>query len=224
VKFFIAYLCTALGGLLLVRNLYLIFLVLPDESSQGPVYRILFFHVPAWWTAFLAVTVAAIASIMYLIRRNLRWDSLAVAATEVGLVFLVVGITLGSIWGRVAWGIWWTWDARLTSALICILLYAAYLSVRRNIDDPTQRARIAAVASLFAFCDVPIVWYSIRWWRTQHPQPMELPPDMMSVLLQNWLAIGLIVVALVIVRFEQDEAHRRIAGLRFVRHEVDALR
>ncbi len=105
-KFFIAYLCAALGGLLLVRNLYLIFLVLPDESSQGPVYRILFFHVPAWWTAFLAVTVAAIASIMYLIRRNLRWDSLAVAATEVGLVFLVVGITLGSIWGRVAWGIW----------------------------------------------------------------------------------------------------------------------
>ncbi|HYI95848.1 MAG TPA: cytochrome c biogenesis protein CcsA [Bryobacteraceae bacterium] len=221
-RFFIAYLCAAVGGLLLVRNLYLIFLVLPDESSQGPVYRILFFHVPAWWTAFLAVTVAAIASILYLIRRNLRWDSIAVAATEVGLVFLLVGITLGSIWGRVAWGIWWTWDARLTSALICILLYAAYLAVRRNIDDPTQRARIAAVASLFAFCDVPIVWYSIRWWRTQHPQPMELPPDMMSVLLQNWLAIVLIVVALVIVRFEQEEAHRRIAALRFARHEVNA--
>lgn len=223
-SFSIAYMCAALGGLLLLRNLYLIFLVLPDESSQGPVYRILFFHVPAWWTAFLAVTVAAIASIMYLIRRNLRWDSLAVAATEVGLVFLLVGITLGSIWGRVAWGIWWTWDARLTSALICILLYSAYLVVRNNIDDLTQRARIAAVVSLFAFCDVPIVWYSIRWWRTQHPQPMELPPDMMSVLLQNWLAIGLLVVALVIVRFEQEQAGTKIASLRFSRHEIDALR
>ena len=222
-NFSIAYICATLGGLLLVRNLYFIFLVLPDESSQGPVYRILFFHVPAWWTAFLAVTIAALASIMYLVRRNLRWDSLAVAATEVGLVFLLVGITLGSIWGRVAWGIWWTWDARLTSALICVLLYAAYLAVRNNIEDLTQRARIAAVASLFAFCDVPIVWYSIRWWRTQHPQPMELPPDMMSVLLQNWLAIGLIVLALVIVRFEQEEAHRKIAALRFTRHEV-ALR
>jgi heme exporter protein C len=86
----------------------------------------------------------------------------------VGLVFLLAGITLGSIWGRVAWGIWGTWDARLTSALICVLLYSAYLVVRNNIDDLTQRARIAAVLSLFAFCDVPIVWYSISWWRTQH--------------------------------------------------------
>jgi heme exporter protein C len=142
----------------------------------------------------------------------------------VGLVFLLVGITLGSIWGRVAWGIWWTWDARLTSALICVLLYSAYLVVRNNIDDLTQRARIAAVFSLFAFCDVPIVWYSIRWWRTQHPQPMELPPDMMSVLLQNWLAICLLVIAFVIVRFEQEQAGRKIASLRFARHAMDSVR
>jgi heme exporter protein C len=99
-------------------------------------------------------------------------------------------------------------------------LYAGYLALRSSIDDLTQRARIAAVFSLLAFCDVPIVWYSIRWWRTQHPQPMELPPDMMSVLLQNWLAIMLLVAALVIIRFEQEQANRRIAALRFARHEV----
>lgn len=219
-RFSVAYACAALGGLLLLRNLYLIFLVLPDESSQGPVYRILFFHVPAWWTAFLAVGVGAAASIVYLIRKNLRWDSLAVAANEVGLVFFLVGITLGSIWGRVAWGIWWTWDARLTSALICVLLYAGYLALRRGIDDLTQRARVTAVFSLFAFCDVPVVWYSIRWWRTQHPQPMQLPPDMMSVLLQNWLAIMLLVAALMIIRFQQEETSRQIAAVRSSRHEI----
>ena len=164
--------------------------------------------------------IAALASIMYLVRKNLRWDSIAVAATEVGVAFLLVGITLGSILGRVAWGIWWTWDARLTSALLCVVLYAAYLALRNNIDDLTQRARLSAVFSIFAFCDVPVVWYSIRWWRTQHPQPMELPADMMSVLLLNWLAIMLLVTSLVLIRFEQEQAGRRVAAIRLSKHEV----
>jgi heme exporter protein C len=212
--------CAAIGGLWIAFNLYQIFLVLPDEASQGPVYRILFFHVPAWWTAFSAVGVSAIASAMYLVRRNLVWDGIAVASTEVAVAFLLVGLALGSIWGRVAWGIWWTWDARLTSSLICVLLYAGYLALRNNVEDLTQRARVSAVFSLFAFSDVPIVWYSIRWWRTQHPQPMDLPPDMMSVLLQNWAAIMLVVTALVLIRFEQERLNRRISSLRFARHQA----
>ena len=218
--FSVAYAGAAAGGLVLVWNLYLSFLILPDEANQGPVYRIMFFHIPAWWTAFLCVAIAALASIMYLVRKNLRWDSIAVAATEVGVAFLLVGITLGSILGRVAWGIWWTWDARLTSALLCVVLYAAYLALRNNIDDLTQRARLSAVFSIFAFCDVPVVWYSIRWWRTQHPQPMELPADMMSVLLLNWLAIMLLVTSLVLIRFEQEQAGRRVAAIRSSKHEV----
>lgn len=216
----VAYVCALAGGLWIVRNLYLIFMILPDEASQGPVYRILFFHVPAWWTAFLAVTVSAIASAMYLARKNLKWDGIAVASTEVGVVFLLTGLALGSIWGRVAWGIWWTWDARLTSSLICVLLYAGYLALRNSIEDLTQRARMAAVFSLFAFSDVPIVWYSIRWWRTQHPQPMELPPDMMSALLQNWAAMMLLVTALVLVRLEQEQINRRVSAVRFARHQA----
>ena len=97
--FSVAYAGAAAGGLVLVWNLYLSFLILPDEANQGPVYRIMFFHIPAWWTAFLCVAIAALASIMYLVRKNLRWDSIAVAATEVGVAFLLVGITLGSILG-----------------------------------------------------------------------------------------------------------------------------
>ena len=98
--------------------------------------------------------------------------AVAVAVTEVGLAFLAANLITGSIWGRVAWGIWWTWDARLTSALVCWLLYAGYLMLRRAIEEPTQRATFAAVFSIFAFIDVPIVIFSIKWWRTQHPQPV----------------------------------------------------
>ena len=220
VIFRVSFVSAVLGCMLLLHALFRIFLVLPDEASQGPVYRILFFHVPAWWTAFVAIAAGSIASIAYLVRRNLRWDSAAVAATEAALPFLLIGITLGSIWGRVAWGIWWTWDARLTSALICVLLYAAYLVLRNNIDDATQRARVSAVFSLFALCDVPIVWYSIRWWRTQHPQPMQLPPDMMQVLLQSWAAILLLTLPLILVRYHQAEVSRQIAALRMSHHEV----
>jgi heme exporter protein C len=205
---------TVATALLLIRNLHQIFLGLPDEVSQGAIYRILFFHVPAWWTAFLGVTVSTICGILYLIRRNLRYDAVALAATEVSLVFLIVGIVLGSIWGRIIWGIWWTWDARLTSALICVLLYGGYLALRNAIDEPHQRARVAAVFSLFAISDVPIVWFSIRWWRTQHPQPMDLSHEMWIALLWNWLAMVMLSIVLILVRIGQEESERAIRTLR----------
>jgi heme exporter protein C len=209
------YACATAGIALLLWNLRTIFFVLPDEAAQGQIYRLLFFHVPAWWTAFLAVGASAIASVGYLVTRRLRWDAIALASTEVAVVFLLTGLTLGSIWGRIIWGIWWTWDARLTSSLICVLLYAGYLALRTSIDEPHRRALIASVFSLFAFSDVPIVWFSIRWWRTQHPHPMELSPEMYSVLMLNWLAITLIAVSLVLLRFEQEQIERGIRSLQF---------
>ena len=108
-------------------------------------------------------------SILFLITKNFKFDALAVAVTEVGLAFLAANLVTGSIWGRIIWGIWWAWDARLTSALVCWLLYAGYLMLRHAIEEPTQRATFAAVFSIFAFIDVPIVIFSIKWWRTQHP-------------------------------------------------------
>src|SRR5215469_16212968 len=145
---------------------------LPGEAAQGAIFKIIFFHVPAAWTAIVAATASLILSIQFLRTKDFKYDAAAVAVTEVGLAFLAVNLVTGSIWGSVIWGIWWTWDVRLTSALVCWLLYAGYLMLRHAIEEPTQRATFAAVFSIFAFLDVPIVIMSIRWFRTQHPAPV----------------------------------------------------
>lgn len=215
----------ALAGLLLARNLYVMLLELPDEAAQGAIYRIIFFHVPAAWTAFAGFFAALVSSVLYLIRHNLRYDALAVSATEVGLAFGAVNLVTGMIWGRIIWGIWWTWDARLTSMLICWLLYAGYLMLRRAVDDPTQRARFAAVFSIFAFVDVPIVWFSIKWWRTQHPGPVvwgggSMDPAMYQMLFFNWIPLLLLACALVMLRLRQEETAREIEALRRHAHAL----
>ena len=177
------------AAILLVNNLHTIFMVLPDEASQGMIYRILYFHIPAWWTAFLGAFLCLLASATYLMTRNLRYDAWAVSLAEVVVMYLSLGLVTGSIWARIIWGIWWTWDPRLTSALFCWMLYSGYLALRRGIDDVDTRARLAAIFSIVCFADVPIVYYSNQWWRTQHPQPMQLPHDMKAPLLWNWLEV-----------------------------------
>ena len=212
------YILGAVAAILLVRNLNIILNVLPDEANQGAMYRILFFHVPAWWTAGLAVMLSAGTSVAYLWTGKLRYDAISVSVTEVAVVFLCIGMVTGSIWARIIWGVWWTWDTRLTSAFVCVLLYSGYLLLRNGISDPTQRAKISAVFNLFAFADVPIVWYSIRWWRTQHPQPMSLPPDMMRAFLWNWVFLILLMIIFVLLRLRQEETQREIDGLRRLAH------
>src|SRR6185312_4401843 len=127
-----------IAGLFLAFNLYRIFLVLPDDAMQGPIYRIIYFHVPSAITGFVGYFVALALSVLYLSSGNFKYDSLAASVTEVALIFSCVNIVLGSIWARIIWGIWWTWDARLTSVLISILIYSGYLMLRRAIDEPTQ--------------------------------------------------------------------------------------
>ncbi len=219
------YACGLLAALLLVRNLYVVLLQLPDDADQGAVYRIIFYHVPSWFTAGMAVLTALVASVAYLIRKDLWWDTLAVAATEIAVVFITIGLVTGSIWGRVAWGIWWTWDARLTSALVCWLLYAGYLVLRTAIEDPSARARISAVFSIFAFADIPIVWYSIEWFRTQHPAPVlrgegYMDPQMKAALYANWPALMLLAAVLLAVRMRQEAARRELDGLRRQAHSL----
>jgi heme exporter protein C len=198
---------------------------LPEETQQGVTFKIIFFHVPMWAAAVTAACAALLASVGFLVTKNFRFDAAAVAVTEVGLAFTTVGLVTGSIWGREIWGIWWTWDARLTSALVCWLLYAGYLMLRKAIEEPTQRATFAAVFSIFAFLDVPIVVFSIKWWRTQHPAPVfwaggSFPPDWTMHFLWNMAAMLLLGIVMVAVRLRQEEAQREIDSLRRMAHAL----
>jgi len=221
------YILYGLGGvaaLLIARDINVI-AGLPAEASQGAIFKIIFFHVPVAMTAMICAFVALIASVGFLVTKNFKFDALAVSVTEVGLAFLAANLVTGSLWGRVIWGIWWTWDARLTSALVCWLLYAGYLTLRRAIEEPTQRATFAAVFSIFAFIDVPIVIFSIKWWRTQHPQPVfwgggSIPGDWAAIAGWNWLAMILLGVVLTAVRLRQEESQREIDSLRRMAHAM----
>lgn len=209
---------------ILVWNIYTI-ARLPEETRQGEVFKIIFFHVPMAITAMICAAVSLVASVLFLLTRNFKFDALAVAVTEVGLAFLAGNLITGSIWGREIWGIWWAWDARLTSALVCWLLYAGYLMLRRAIEEPTQRATFAAVFSIFAFIDVPIVIFSIKWWRTQHPQPVfwaggSFPPDWTRHFLWNMLAMALLGAVMMSVRLRQEEAQRELDSLRRMAHAL----
>ncbi len=210
---------SAVAAVLLARNLYVILLELPDEAVQGAIYRIIFFHVPAAWTAFLCFFAAMIASIVYLAKKNMNADAFAASVTEVGLAFGAANLVTGMIWARVIWGIWWTWDPRLTSMLVGWLIYAAYMMMRRAIEEPTERAKISAVLSIFAFVDVPIIFFSIKWWRTQHPQPVvwgggSMDPAMYKMMFLNWIPLILLAVVFLLVRMDQEKMQRELDALR----------
>jgi heme exporter protein C len=224
----IVYGLAAVAAALLAHNLYQMFLVLPDEALQGAIYRILFFHAPAAMTGMLGYFVALTLSVLYLSSGKFHYDSLAASVIEVSLVFSIVNIVTGSIWARVIWGIWWTWDYRLTSALVCVLIFGAYLMMRRAIDEPTQRARLSAALCIFGCVDVVIVWKSIEWFRNQHPSPVlsirtgggTMDPAMERIFYLNFLAIIMIATALVLVRTRQEETAREIDSLRRVANAV----
>lgn len=210
------------AALLLVYNLYQIFLVLPDEAAQGAIYRIMFFHVPAAITGMIGYFVALVLSILYLSTGRFQFDNIAASVVEVSLVFSVVNIVTGSIWARIIWGIWWTWDYRLTSALVCVLIFSGYLMLRRAIDEPTQRARLSSALCIFGCIDVVIVWKSIEWFRTQHPAPVlsfrtgggNIDPTMEHILYLNFYAVIIIAAALVLIRSRQESTAREIDSLR----------
>jgi heme exporter protein C len=215
----------AAATILLLRNLYMMLLVLPDEKNQGAIWRIFYFHFPAAMTAATCALTALVASSLYLIRRNLKHDALAVAATEVALVFGAMVLMTGMIWARIIWGIWWAWDARLTSTLIVWLMYASYLMLRRATDDPNERARNSAVLSIFIAPGIYITWKSIEWWRTIHPGPVisirgggGMAPGMESLAYWNLLALATLAVVIIAVRLRQEERIRAIESLRRAAH------
>ena len=212
---------------LLTFNLYKVFVVLPDEINQGAIYRIIYIHVPSAITSFTCFFAAMVSSALFLIQKDMRYDAVAAACSEVGLVFASVVLVTGSIWARIIWGIWWTWDPRLTSMFVCWLLYAGYLMLRRAIDEPGQRARLSAVLSIFSFTDVIIVWKSIEWWRTQHPAPVlsirnggGMSPGMEAPIWYNYLALLMVAAILILVRMRQEDFRREIDSMRRWAHAI----
>jgi heme exporter protein C len=148
--------------------------VSPPDRAQGDLVRMMYVHVPAAWVAYLAFTVVFVASVAYLRTESSRWDRLAAASAEVGVLYTGLAIVLGSLWARPVWGTWWSWDPRLTTTAILLLIYLGYLSVRRLPESPLRRARWSAVIGIVGFIDVPIVHVSVRWWRSLHQAPARL--------------------------------------------------
>lgn len=183
-----------LTAVLLSYALYLALEVAPTEATMGDVQRIFYYHVPSAWTAFLLFTINFVASVIYLIRKSVKADIVALVAAEVGVVFCTVVLVTGPIWARPVWGIWWTWDLRLTLTLVLWLIYVSYLMLRR-FSSSGQTPLIAAVLAVLGALDVPLVYFSIWFFRTQHPSPViggggSLDPRMAHVLLINWAAFS----------------------------------
>ena len=162
-------------GLFLLFDIYLIFLYAPTEQVMGDVQRLFYFHVPTVWVGFLAFFIVFVASIMYLLKRAQKWDRLAYSAAEVGTVFLTVAIVTGAIWAKPVWGVWWIWDAKLTTTFILWLIYIGYMRVRTYAPTRQQGARGAAVVGSVGFVDVPIVYAAAVLWRTLHPELVTGP-------------------------------------------------
>ena len=195
----------AAGGALLA-GLYAGLVRAPADAVQGEVQRIMYLHVPTVLVAYLAFFVVLVGSVAYLLTRRERWDILAHASAEIGVLFTALTIAAGAIWGKPTWGAWWTWDARLTTTAILLLIYVGYLMLRAAVEDQARGARYAAVVGILGVLDIPIIHKSVEWWRTLH-QPSSLArgaidPVFQFPLLLNLMAFALLYAFLLAQRVE----------------------
>jgi heme exporter protein C len=209
------YTLTVLGFVLMTAALYLVFIYVPTEKHTGIIQRIFYFHVPVAWVGFLAFFVTFVASIGYLRRREMKWDAVAAASAEVGVIFTTLVLITGPIWAGPVWGVWWTWDARLTTSLVLWLIYVAYLLVRRLASEPSRGAAFSAVIGIIGFIDVPLVFLTVSLWRTQHPGTIVfeggLTPPMLLTLLVCLAAFTVLYAVLAVrgARLKRLEAEVR---------------
>jgi heme exporter protein C len=202
----------AVAILLVIASAYASFYIAPEERTMGLIQRIFYFHVASAWAGFTAFFLCFIGNLLYVFTRKQKYDWLAVSGAEVGLAFTTVVLITGPIWAHPVWGIWWTWDARLTSTFVLWLLYVSYLLLRTLVEEPDRRALLSSLFGIFAFIDVPLVFGAIRWWRTQHPQPVimggqgsGLDPTMKSVFFFSALAMHVFMLFLVVERYSLEK-------------------
>ena len=207
----------AIAILLVLASAYASFFIAPEERTMGVIQRIFYFHVASAWAGFSAFLVCFIGNLLYVWKRKPSYDWVAVSAAEVGLAFTTVVLITGPIWAKPAWGIYWTWDARLTSTFVLWLLYVSYLLLRSLIEEPDRRALLSSIFGIFAYLDVPLVYGSIRWWRTQHPQPVimggpgsGLEPTMAKVFFFSVLAMHVLMIFLIRERYLLEQTSSEV--------------
>jgi len=200
----------AIGVVLLLVGSYRGLAVAPPETFMGEVQRIMYVHVPTAWNAMLTLTFAFGCALMFLFREDWKWDSRMEAAVEVGVVLSALLCMQGAIWAKPTWGVWWDWDPRLTTTAVMVFLFAGILALRRFVDDPLKRATWSAVAVVIAFVDVPIVYFSVRWWNSLHQ--LQSTPETVSSVFHWPLRINAFGVLFLMIGLVSMRA--RIAGLR----------
>jgi len=210
-----------LAWLLIALSIVLIFFYAPREQTMGDVQKIFYFHVPSAWIAFASFFIVFLSSIMILRNKGRNWDILALSAAEIGFLFTTIVLITGPLWAKPVWFIWWTWDIRLTSTLILWLIYAGYFLLREFVPEQTTRERLAAVIGILAFVDIPIIYFSIRLWRTQHPSPViaggkgsGLDPDMRLVFFICLASFTLLMFVLLWFRYRAEWQFRELQRLR----------
>ena len=210
---------------LMVVDLYLIFMWAPTATSEHRfnLQRIFYFHVAIAWVALFAFLIVFVGSIMYLWKRNARWDALAQSAAEIGLIFAILVLITGSIWAKGIWDRWWTWEPRLTTMLILWLIYVAYLMLRSYASNSAQGARFSAGLGIIGFIDVPIVYFAANWWRGLHPQAVtgplsesgSLDSDMRAVLMFSGVTLTLLFAYLLRERISLRLMEDTLKGLKY---------
>lgn len=203
--------------LLIECALTMAFLYAPTERSMGEVQRIFYFHVPSAWVSFLAFLLVCVASIAFLRTGKDQWDQLAASSAEIGVLFITIVLLTGPLWAKPIWNVYWSWDARLTTSFILWLIYIAYLMIRNYTTDKERGARFAAVFGIIGFLDVPIVYMSIRWWRTLHPSPViaggkggGLAPEMFRTLMVCLLAFTMLFITLLILNYQTKTMETKV--------------
>ena len=193
----------------------------PPDTATGDLVRILYFHVPSAWLAFLSFTVVALASLVYLWQRDRRWDVIALSSAEFGVIMTTLTLVSGSMWGYKAWGAWWVWDARLTLTLVLWLVYVGYLMLRSYVGSDERRARYAAVLGIVGALDIPLIHFAVEWWRGQHPQPIiitdqgpQLAGPLLPPLMVSLLAFTLLYVLVMLVRVRLEQQRDRLEAMR----------
>ncbi len=188
---------------------YFAFVFAPEDELQGAMQRIFYIHVPSAWICFVGFGVTFLSSIAYLSSRKEKWDTIAASSAEIGTLFTTVVLATGMMWGHAIWGVYWTWEPRLTSFLVLWLMYLGYLAVRAYVPDPARRARFSAVIGIIAFIDVPIIYLSVNWWRTLHPQQViitgdgpHMPGAMVIALMVGLTTFSLVYVYLMRLRLD----------------------